>query len=800
MHKKPKTKLPNKKLTTSEKVIKLLPILLILLLGLLSLTWFKEGLFISGGDFFLAPMMKENAVRFLSSWDHLYATGIINTRIHAWTFVTVFLAIIDYLGLSPVTAQKIIFYSIFTGSGLSMFYLASSITKRKNNIICLSAALFYMFNFFALFSFWRQFTSLAFFYAIAPILLGLYIRILNKFDLKKTFLLLLIITIFFSIAAVNPAYVGILFFLLFSYFIFFIFVNFKDKQKIRFNLILNIFFVIFFVIFNLWWILPVIVNIKSEIAGATAIGGTMETLTTASTHSSFLNLYRLWGIWPFFSNNPAGEPYFSWAGIYFTSFFIIIGFIAPIVVFIACLSKKINKNFFYFATIFLLGLFLMKGMHSPLSGINKWIFLNVPFFEMYRHQYEKFGIIVCIGFAIILGMGMGRLFDYLKKFNRKIAPIFIISILILSFGIYMWPYWTGNIIYSEGKKTPSAHVKIPDYYFEAKEWLQTDSTEFKILSLPHQEGGSFDWQNGYYGSEYPTIHLFKRPILSPTINPNLISSYIGTTFNSFHKDKSLDITARLLGLGNTKYILVHNDLNYYFNTPNPQLDADYTKSVLDKQDNFSFEKAFGKIDFYKINDKYLLPHIYASTNPIYLKKNLEDNLLYFKNNLDNIDQEKPSVFFSENSTNGSKQKEIRSKINSKTDIPPEITFEEVSPTMQKVNVSRANGAYLLNFLDSYNTGWRVYILPKGDKNNFWQTWFKKSLPDNKHLKVNGFANSWLIEPSDANFQKNYDVIIEFWPQRIFYLGIFISGIALISCIGYLIIHGIKARNNNDKSD
>jgi hypothetical protein len=85
-------------------------------------------------------------------------------------------------------------------------------------------------------------------------------------------------------------------------------------------------------------------------------------------------------------------------------------------------------------------------------------------------------------------------------------------------------------------------------------------------------------------------------------------------------------------------------------------------------------------------------------------------------------------------------------------------------------------------------------LPSG---NFWETWLKKPIADEKsHLKANGYANSWIIDPAktcknnnncsinpDGSYEMEF--IVEFWPQRLFYAGMGISGATLLACLGYL---------------
>lgn len=92
-------------------------------------------------------------------------------------------------------------------------------------------------------------------------------------------------------------------------------------------------------------------------------------------------------------------------------------------------------------------------------------------------------------------------------------------------------------------------------------------------------------------------------------------------------------------------------------------------------------------------------------------------------------------------------------------------------------------------------------LPRG---KFWETWFKESLPEENHLMVNGYANSWVIDADDLcaknkdfcvkNADGTYDMelVVEFWPQRLFYVGAFVSGLTLVGCLGYVGFVGVRS--------
>lgn len=74
-------------------------------------------------------------------------------------------------------------------------------------------------------------------------------------------------------------------------------------------------------------------------------------------------------------------------------------------------------------------------------------------------------------------------------------------------------------------------------------------------------------------------------------------------------------------------------------------------------------------------------------------------------------------------------------------------------------------------------------LPMG---GIYETWLKTPIENNKnHIKANGYANSWLVNVNSIcqkrpHCKKNQDgtfdfeVVIEFWPERLLYLGLYIS--------------------------
>ncbi len=123
----------------------------------------------------------------------------------------------------------------------------------------------------------------------------------------------------------------------------------------------------------------------------------------------------------------------------------------------------------------------------------------------------------------------------------------------------------------------------------------------------------------------------------------------------------------------------------------------------------------------------------------------------------------------------------------------------------------ASGKEKLDYVEKYNIDFisknfqgtiQNDNLPDG---KFYETWFQTPIENNdNHLIANGYANSWVIDTEkicglDSRLRGNdniscvrnpdgsydFEIIVEFWPQRLFYLGIGISGMTLLACLGYL---------------
>lgn len=94
------------------------------------------------------------------------------------------------------------------------------------------------------------------------------------------------------------------------------------------------------------------------------------------------------------------------------------------------------------------------------------------------------------------------------------------------------------------------------------------------------------------------------------------------------------------------------------------------------------------------------------------------------------------------------------------------------------------------------------------RGKFSETYFKKPLiEESSHLVVNGYANAWIISSENvcdkspescvrnADNTKDLSLVVEFWPQRIFYFSLLISTLTLIGVLAYLAYNRKKMHKN-----
>ncbi|GFP36991.1 hypothetical protein HKBW3S44_00672 [Candidatus Hakubella thermalkaliphila] len=875
---------------------------LIFLAGLVPLIWLRHGMLVAYGDsglsFFYNSKRVFDSIGF--TWSNTGSTGVPGGWGITLTLFYFLMAVLEEIGFSPALKQKFLFCSLLILSGLGMYFLMLILQgQKKDRLVALLSSLFYMFNFFSMAYIWTSLYSSLFLLPLMPWALALWARGLASKRFSFALLINLLFLIFVSVFN-NPAFIIPFILFLFLFFLFHIVVNRKDKKEIWDSLK---FFAItgFLGLFlNLWWIFTLVQQVPFAMKwvdlAAVDIIDSYKFMISVSDLASLLYVFRL---------TLSGNIFFDiFKSIYFLNIFIFISFLIPVLVLISpALTGKKEKLVLFFLATSIVALFFSKGLQPPLGGIFGWIFENVPGFPMFRYFFEKFGTVLMFSYAVLFGVGMGNINGILRKSCPSVVRGIFLSLLSVSIlGAYVFPMWTGDVFllpHGKVRSVVSPYVRVPSEYGEADRWLAQKRDDFRLISFPFIRvyWVAYRWEKGFWGTN-PVSLLLGKPV---------VNQLLGIPFNeiNFMLPSLLlsqsDALLKVSSLLNARYVVLSNDVDLSYlewETKSPQIGLQAMKRALDRKEGVSWERSFGKLDFYRIDERYLLPRFYVPEDIIYAQGDTEsiapilsfkdykiksaiffqspeqtspdfilgkaDHIFVTKHKLAVVDALKRveeqffvpqggayEVFVYDDAriqnlnrqslseqnlstrlgievdgvpvevasagssgagdnwvalgtirlTPGNHSLKITSqglpindvKINNNLVLhlerkqdkpdPPGISFRKINPTRYVVEVKEATSPYLLVFSESFNPAWRAYVVDT-------ETGRRERIPDERHFWVNGYANSWWVDKLG-----DYQIQVEFWPQRLVYWGAVISVITLIASVLYYFIDARRRRRH-----
>jgi len=750
-------------------------------------------------------------------------------------------ALCKEIGFSLITTEKIWLVFLFLLPGISMYYCASVFNKKQNSINILVAAVFYMFSPLSYyFLLWPIFLG----YSLAPLMLGLFIQGLKTKKYTKFAILIGLSSLLFScvdLLTYVMTWTPILFYIVYYLLIYRrpAILTFTGKTILA-VLLLNFYVIVKYIFYFL---------INSQVKQSMiTLYDSLSHLENLSRNLTFLKFFR---ISEFSSNSIFKGDFIRHFLGYDNTWLIFLSFTPIIIILIAILGLRRNKdrNTIFFFILILIGLFFSKGIHSPFGSIYIFLFENIPGFWVFKSPNYRFLPMVILAYSLLFGRGvevirakMSNLkWTDLKKNTINKTFIFLIVIIIL---LNSWPLLTGDVVTENIGDHPSYEVKVPSYWFEMSDYINQFDENSRVFILP---GNVFVWsfyqweKYSYLGSD-TTISIIKKPIVSDVYFGEMISNYTNEFINNIYlkiKKKDINKLSNLLSILGVQYMLQRNDFDWTYSKfgeewadrwgkdyPVETTSPDMIKEILSNDKNISLKKTFGELDLYELSSNVILPHIYTTQNIIFSDDNIDsltnilslDNytlrsIIYFNKQENNLDNKILSSLNRDSSFKDNQEQ-----------ILPKITFVQINPTKYKIKVESASEPYTLVFSETFHKYWKLYINSNpsdlkaetyGEEtaNYFngdikegthrmtflelatFETWDKEPISEGKHLVANGYANSWYIEPSDVGYSDKYELIVEFWPQRICFIATIISGLAVILSVACLIYIYKKSRRS-----
>jgi len=422
-----------------------------------------------------------------------------------------------------------------------------------------------------------------------------------------------------------------------------------------------------------------------------------------------------------------------------------LSFLLPI---LAVLSLFIKKNIKLVIALWSVGII---PFFLYILNFHREILLSIPFANVFR-DFSRFTIISTFAYCVLAVISLNYL--YLK--NHKKLLIFIIAIWAVS----VYPWWTNKITTWQDGVGQDIRLRtkiFPQEYLETENYLASLLEEVKVLYLPINGMADYYADPRFHSSYKETRDIFAQ--YSPLPGGLEISDRnlgFATDFVTRLKQNLATDLLKTIEPTNIKYIVVRTDMLI----PNHQEILNQLDQAVEN-DLLSIHSTSANLVVYARNTTP--PHLYAT---------------------------------------------------SETATVPKLTFTRINPAKYRILVEEATEPYQLVFLEKFHPYWKIYLdssitninryysntianypLEKVNESNhhnifftssLYDTWNKPTLADSSHAPIYGLANSWKITPQNVNGQTTYQLILEFQPLKLTYLGLGASLLVLLSCLFYLV--------------
>lgn len=462
-------------------------------------------------------------------------------------------------------------------------------------------------------------------------------------------------------------------------------------------------------------------------------------------------------------------------------------------------------------------------------------------------QLSRVTVVTSFAYAVLAGIFLDLLLSV-----RSVSMRWLLYPAIALLVVAIWPWWMGELTnYLEtptGKDIRLRIKKFPPEYYEVENRLGEIKWKSHALYLPYGMTLSYKDDPKYRGAFKEAIDVFGQfsPVpgaIMPTDRPSPIHDYM----------KFIQRTDNIIAA------MHFTPTNFYVLRKNIEARQIQVENIFKQTNRYfpsdSFDRIWDSKNISIYLRKNLVPLVYSPP-----KSQLNGGQVDILGEIatsDLVEQGMAVVLATQNF--GKEDSATRLAVTS--EIPDAVEYRKINPTKYRVRLHHAQGDVPLLFGESYSRGWRLYpvayrarekaaaiakeyaVLPGNERyqaataevinfakqgwlseigeefiskryfraiqndnlpeGSFMDTWYLNPLPEERHIKINGYANSWVVDIkqlcSDSqvchrNEDGSFDVelIMEFWPQQVFYIGLTITGLTIILLVIFLLTPRQKA--------
>lgn len=477
--------------------------------------------------------------------------ALVNESRHFWPVR--FLIYIVSLLLPVWFIQKIILLGLFWSIGFATYRFVPLVENRFARILC---ALFAMLNPFVYERFLAGQWQLLYAYALLPVFFHFLLRF---FSLRQPSAWFKLIITLFLIALVSLHFFAIAILIFLFYAVIVVTKGLFDRDRNNPGLIKKIFgCLVLLVVVTAYWIFPLLSYTGKASFAFPLADWEAFAPGTRSTIPVWLNLLSLNGFW--------GERY-PWANYFvwpqdFLTFWIALVIVLIVAAYGAVIRLRSKKE--YLTSIFLIAVSIFAFIFSTgvadtiFKNLNLWLYQHIFFWPGFRDS-QKFSGVLAVIYIIFFGIGIERILSYCETRSVRLwQGILAVAVIIL--GMF------GYLLLGGFQKQLKA-VDYPDSWYSARDIVQKNSSDKKILFLPWHGYFSLQFNNSlvtanpgrlFFG---PNTIISRNAEIGDIAHENSDTPYtILDNSIALNSRREMDDMATLLAFQNIGYIVLVRDI------------------------------------------------------------------------------------------------------------------------------------------------------------------------------------------------------------------------------------------------
>ena len=630
--------------------------LYIVIAGLVVVLWLHGGVLFFWDT--ILPFHPASDIYFYSfTWNQAIFNGVPGQTNEWLSYFVVFYILHSLIHFSLPLSQFVLFYSLFTLSGITMYRLIKFLALENNNanlyLPALAGALVYMFNFYAAGSLLSDFFESWFLYSLMPLIILVFYSGMRRSVNRETYWLdILCLIVLFAVISVSfweEPYLIWAVFILFIFILNYIFREGFIRNREKFISVIKFLFISIssIIITGLWYIYPYLNNVFSnlESISPSGKGGTLAayhilvTSLTSTGTDPFMKALQLLAIYPTYSPAP-GELY-VWQNVYLlvlsplniillaSAIFFLVAVFFPLTQRGMSKNNILNNKLLY-GLIFILVFFGLQGINPVLRWITDLLLTTkFPYISiLYGTNLQFLGFPLIFLYSIAVSKTIQSMCDFSErensakynqkadriaktnlykfKFARRQIGIIILVFLIMIIAVYPWYMWTpyATPVYNTGydQEIVPAVVNLPGYVYELTDFIQTNANNSNTLILPTSNNFLTMGFNGssFADDQYPALMLGAPVLFQTQIADNNVTSDIqNLVYNPLVLGNHL---SNYLSELDIKFIILNRAFvvgsgNYFYEN------ITYLQGMLQRQPNIQLVRTFGPIQVYENTQK-----------------------------------------------------------------------------------------------------------------------------------------------------------------------------------------------------